>query len=57
MAASDQHSSTAGPCGIRPDSTNNATATIQPPIAGRKKIQCALLEYSTFSSGCRLSSI
>src|SRR2546430_17366591 len=57
MAASDQHSSTAGPGGTRPDSTNSATATIQPAIAGAKKIQCALVEYSTFSPGCRISSI
>jgi len=27
------------------------------PIAGVKKTQCALVEYSTFSPGCRISSI
>ena len=57
IAASDRHTSIRAPSGTIPDTTKNATATIQATIAGRKKIQCALVEYSTFSPGCRISSI
>ena len=53
----DRHSSIGVPPATIPDTTKNAMATIQPAIAGRKKIQCALVEYSTFSPGCRISSI
>ena len=58
IAASDRQTSI-GRAGRRPcrESTRNTTATIQPTIAGRKNIQCALVEYSTFSPGCRISSI
>ena len=38
-------------------STRNATATIHAAIAGKKNIQCSLVEYSTLSPGCRISSI
>jgi hypothetical protein len=41
----------------RRDSTRNTTATIHAAIAGRKNIQCSLVEYSTLSPGCRISSI
>ena len=40
-----------------PEPTKSAIATTQATIAGRKNIQCALVEYSTFSPGCRISSI
>ena len=39
------------------NSTRNATATIHAAIAGKKNIQCSLVEYSTLSPGCRISSI
>jgi hypothetical protein len=39
------------------DSTRNTTASIHAAIAGRKNIQCSLVEYSTLSPGCRTSSI
>ena len=48
IAASDRQISIGVPGGTIPDATKNAMATIQATIAGRKKIQCALLEYSTF---------
>src|SRR4029077_11188484 len=38
-------------------SLRNATATIHAAIAGRKNIQCSLVEYSTLSPGCKISSI
>jgi hypothetical protein len=59
MAANPQHTSISGalPAGIIPDNTSNAPTRIQSRIAGRKNIQCALVEYSTFSPGCRFSSI
>src|SRR3954463_2105129 len=57
IAASDRQISAGGPTGTMPESTRNAPAIIQPMIAGRKNIQCALVEYSTFSPGCRMSSI
>src|SRR6476469_6254653 len=39
------------------DSSRNATATIDAAIAGRKNIQCSLVEYNTLSPGCKISSI
>ena len=45
------------PGGTIPDRTKNTAARIQSKIAGTKKIQCALVEYSTFSPGCRMSSM
>src|ERR1700712_1505572 len=47
IAASDQQTSTMGPAGIMPEATKSAIATAHNAIAGRKKIQCALVEYST----------
>ena len=38
-------------------SNRNATATIHAAIAGRKNIHCSLVEYSTLSPGCKMSSI
>ena len=43
--------STGGPGGTMPESTRKTAAAIQPTIAGMKCIQCALVEYSTFSPG------
>ena len=57
IAASDRQSSIGAPAGTMRESTRKTIATIQPAIAGRKNIQCALVEYSTFSPGCRISSI
>src|SRR6476620_7280712 len=57
IAASDRQISTGGPGGTNPESTRNTPTAIQPMIAGRKNIQCALVEYSTFSPGCRMSSM
>jgi hypothetical protein len=45
------------PAGTIPDRTKSAPDKAQSKIAGRKKTQCALVEYSTFSPGCRMSSI
>src|SRR6185437_1138535 len=39
------------------DITSSTRATIQTAIAGKKNTQCALVEYSTFSPGCRILSI
>src|SRR5882762_6032314 len=57
MAAIERHSSIGVSVATMRDSTRNTIATAQPAIAGRKNIQCALVEYSTFSPGCRISSI
>jgi hypothetical protein len=57
IAASDRQISTDGPAGTMPEITKNTPAKIQPMMAGKKNIQCALVEYSTFSPGCRMSSI
>ena len=57
MAAIDRQSSTGTSATIIRDSTRNTIATIHAAIAGRKNIQCALVEYSTFSPGCRISSM
>src|SRR4051812_11176140 len=38
-------------------STRNATTTVHAAIAGRKYIQCSLVEYSTLSPGCMILSI
>src|SRR3954453_2299183 len=54
IAASDQQTKIMGPAGIKPETTKIAIATPQPTIAGRKYIQCELVEYSTFSPGCRI---
>src|ERR1700709_1940776 len=57
MAAIDQHNSVSVSVATITGSTSNTTATSQAAIAGRKNIQCALVEYSTFSPGCRLSPL
>ena len=57
MAAIARHSSAGAPVGTWYERTRKMIATTQPAIAGRKNIQCALVENSTFSPGCRISSI
>ena len=57
MAAIERHSIIGVSVATMRDSTRNTIVTTQPVIAGRKNIQCALVEYSTFSPGCRISSM
>src|SRR3954447_5773504 len=52
-----RHSRTMPSAVVERDKTRRTAATIQAAIAGQKNIQCALVEYSTFSPGCRMSSI
>src|SRR3954453_8181041 len=47
-AASARQSSTGVSAATMRDATRNATVTIHAAMAGRKNIQCALVEYSTF---------
>src|SRR6476646_6319744 len=55
-ANAKQNNISASPVTTR-HSTRNATVTIHAAIAGRKNIQCSLVEYSTLSPGCKISSI
>ena len=55
QAACDQQNST-GPSG-HARARRRTRARTQATIAGKNNIQCALVEYSTLSPGCRISSI